>query len=373
MTALSRILQESSKSFSELSVETGIAEVRIRALASGAEASMGELRLLASAFKASVTDLLEEPKYQAPAQLLFRKAVQEKPRFRSSADEQWLRLTSKSLELIDRNACSFDWFKSIPTVAETYAGAEELSLQFRGLFFEGDDLSPMLQLPEIVEGQLGIPVLIAPSKTTEGASAVVQGLPFVFVAPRFPPRMLFTLAHEVGHILAHHDLSQDFVTVDEDEGNLWKSKDKSERFADAFASCLLLPRRGLGIALNKIREFVSHSGGPVGDVEILYVAYIFGVSFEVAARRCEALELLPQGGALSLYEELCKSYGSPEKRAVDAGLPPRNEIRFPPVSNVLLSHAIRKVRQERLSIGRAAALLQVTVADLTAFNAPPLQ
>ena len=82
--------------------------------------------------------------------------------------------------------------------------------------------------------------------------------------------------------------------------------------------------------LKKLRELAYRSADAnVGDIEISYVARIYGTSFNVAARRCEDLGLLPRGGAASLYDELKQKHESPEKRADAAGVPPRTDMDFP--------------------------------------------
>src|SRR5205807_1927125 len=125
----------------------------------------------------------------------------------------------------------------------------------------------------------------------DGASAYLDGMPFIFISARFLPRMLFTLAHELGHLAAHHDPSQSFAVIDEeeDDAELRAHGGIEEAYAHAFASALLMPRAGVGIALKKVREVAKSSGNELGDVEILYFARIFGVSFLAAARRCEDL------------------------------------------------------------------------------------
>ena len=122
----------------------------------------------------------------------------------------------------------------------------------------------------------------------------------------------------------------------------------------AFASNLLLPKAGVGIALRKIREIHQIHQDAVGDIEILYLGRLFGVSFQVSARRCEDLGLLPSGGALSLYEQIKKEFVNPEKRAEQLGLPPRPEIKFPTLPRQVLEGAIKKVRTGEVSIGRAS-------------------
>jgi Zn-dependent peptidase ImmA (M78 family) len=206
----------------------------------------------------------------------------------------------------------------------------------------------------------------------DGASAFIEGLPFVFVAERFPPRMLFTLAHEIGHLVAHHDPAASFAVLDTDEecSGGKKRKNADEFYAHAFASCLLMPARGVGVALQKIRSMQSQTQDQVGDLEILLLSRIYGVSFHAAAKRCEDLSLLPKGGAASLAEAITKKYGSAEKRAEQANLPPRSRIDFPQVPEPLLLAALERVRAGELSIGKASAVLGLSISDLISANAP---
>jgi hypothetical protein len=82
------------------------------------------------------------------------------------------------------------------------------------------------------------------------------------------------------------------------------------------------------------------------------------------------LGLLPKGGAISLNEALKKKYGSPEKRAEAAGLPPRPEVRFPRLPPRLLRAAVEKVRSGEISVGKASSILGLSIADVLAVNAP---
>src|SRR5437773_1846425 len=84
---------------------------------------------------------------------------------------------------------------------------------------------------------------------------------------------LESLAQEVGHILSHHDATQSFAVYDEEraeDAELTTSHKTDESFAHAFASCLLMPSAGVGIALQKIRSVHRiREDSPVGDIEIL--------------------------------------------------------------------------------------------------------
>jgi Zn-dependent peptidase ImmA (M78 family) len=219
---------------------------------------------------------------------------------------------------------------------------------------------------------MGAMVFVLRSPDLDGASAFFDGVPFVFVSARFRPRMLFTLAHECAHLVAHHDPAESFAVIDEttDTEGVGGPKKGEERYADAFASALLLPRASVGLTLRKVREIAKIAQDEVGDLEIGYLARIFGVSFWAAARRCEDLDLLPLGAAASLNEKLVTEYGSAEKRAESVGLPPRPEVSFPSVPRSILESAIEKIRAGELSVGRAAMVLGTSISDLMASNAP---
>jgi Zn-dependent peptidase ImmA (M78 family) len=219
---------------------------------------------------------------------------------------------------------------------------------------------------------MGVLLFVIDMRDVDGASAYFDGRPFIFISRRFPPRMLFTLAHELGHLIAHHDPSGEFAVIDdqEDEAELRPAGGLDEAYVHAFASALLMPRASVGIALKKIRELTKSTANELGDIEILYLARIFAVSFAAAARRCEDLALLPRGGAASLNEALIKQFGSAEKRAERLKLSPRPRIDFPAVPATLLRSAVEKIRSGELSIGRASAILSMPIADLLAANAP---
>jgi Zn-dependent peptidase ImmA (M78 family) len=362
MSVIANQIQRSRKSPDVISSLTHIPKDRLVELLTGAEPTLGELRKLAAALGISVSDFVSGSSQSSPATVLFRQTMGTLKPSHMPDIELLAGQMERSLALLPP-ATLPHWTKSFTRPHVTYLNAERDAETFRNLFFYGDHVSPILRLPKLVLEEMGVLVLIAQRQRIDGASAVLAGVPFIFVSPRFPPRMLFTLAHEIGHLLAHHRPGAEFAIFDVEKsiGGIRTKGDGRERFADAFASCLLLPRTGVGIALNKIREINKIHADQIGDVELLYLAHIFGVSFQVAAKRCEDLDLLPQGGAISLYAAVCRHHGSPEKRARELQLPPRPEVEFPSVPPRLLEGAIEKIRQGEMSIGRAAMSLNLSI------------
>lgn len=89
-----------------------------------------------------------------------------------------------------------------------------------------------------IERSLGCDVLVETydDDGLSGAAVGNKSFPLVFVNSRYPAsRCLFTLAHELGHLLAGHG---DAITLDRD----LRATTDSERVANAFAASFLMPQ-----------------------------------------------------------------------------------------------------------------------------------
>jgi len=370
MKTIADRISESGIRIEKISKSSGISKDRILEFMAGADPSLYELRKLADALKMNVSDFVVDSGVRHRANFLFRQTL---PRNRVQGlrfIDDYSRQIGYSFEVLDTTQKSILPFKHFKVMHHTYEEADTNAATFRSLFCDNDLVSPLLSLPSIVIEKLQTLLFVLPEQSVDGASAIIDGQAFIFVSPRFAPRMLFTLAHEIGHLIAHHESREEFATLDLENqtGRLKRSVKKSEAFADTFAGCLLLPKEGVGIALKKIRELVGAQSDSIGDIELLYLSRIFGVSFQAAAVRCEDLNLLPPGGAISLYEKLTKEHGSPEKRAESINLPPRPKIEFPMVPRRLLLSAINKIRNGEISIGRASNALKLSIADIMLYN-----
>jgi transcriptional regulator with XRE-family HTH domain len=369
-------VEQSGLTLEKLAKRTGLSIVRLEQIMQGAEAKLGEIRKLASALKMSIADLVVKTPIEKRAEFLFRQKMHKAEGEESLVVSRLSRFISHSFDFLPAENVAPSWLRSFGVQKVNYNEAENLARIFRDRFYDGDQVGPLLALPKIAAEKLNILLLVVPEQDVDGASAVISGHVFVFVSPRFPGRMLFTLAHEIGHCVAHHNADSEYAIFDgaDQVGKLKKAVKDQESFADTFASCVLMPAGGVAVALRKIREATKTSvDGPVGDIHILYLSRIFGVSFEVAARRCEQLELLPSGGAYSLYKKLKDEFGSPEKRAAAVGLPPRPQIEFPRVPLQLLTAAIERVKRGEMSVGRASNYLSLSVADLLKAHAATIQ
>jgi Zn-dependent peptidase ImmA (M78 family)/transcriptional regulator with XRE-family HTH domain len=349
--------------------KSGISLHRLEQIAAGQKLTLHELRTLSKKLKIPMAGLSPTRKTTEKApdfEVLFRSTVQQSGKNTTQIIASLSKNIAAVVDLANELPSNTGWLTAFRQVTQEGASAEVYARYFRDRFFGGDQESPLVSLPSVASHGLQVNVMTVPDLPVEGASVLYNDQAYVFLAPRrFKARMLFTLAHELGHFVAsHHSAGANFATFDsENELKPWRRQSRGvEEFANAFASALLLPADSVAIALKEIREQFKISG-PLGDIEISYLARFFGVSFEVAGRRCENLGLLPDFGARVLYEKVCQEHGNPERRADAAGLPAREAVILPSPDR-LVDVAARRIRAGELSIGRAAETLHVTLSDL---------
>ena len=174
----------------------------------------------------------------------------------------------------------------------------------------------------------------------------------VLLAERTVPRMRFTLARSLGHLLANRDE----VMVDIQELH---KKSPAETFAAAFAFALLLPARGL-----RERFSAMHSeAGEVNDVSLLFLARTFGVTLKALRARLESLKLTSPA-TLRRADETIQETRSEAGAEVDATDLP-DQPRWEPLPERYVFLAMRAYRKELISRSRLAECLGTTENDTT--------
>jgi Zn-dependent peptidase ImmA (M78 family) len=369
MKNLSRYIVNSSIPLTQLSKKSGISIGRLKELAEeSADASYNELSLISSVLNLPISFLLSEQKEENQYEVLFRK------QYGAAADVSVVSnfdyFINAILEL-DPDSSKVEKISAlVKHVDNTYENADALAHFFREIYFDGNHFDPLNALPDLLSNKLNFIVKVRElGPNCDGASASIKNLVFLIVSPRFEGRMLFTLAHELGHVLNHHEQG-DYVYFDK-KISLKPKEDpfKVEGFANAFASCLLLPEKGVAKLISRVREaFQIMENSGISDIEILHVSRFYGVSFDVAAFRCESLSLIPKGGAFSLSQKIKEDFGSAEKRADLLGIPAREPIQFPIAPNFVLDKAVSLIQDGKYSIGKIADLLSIPVKAILDHN-----
>ena len=215
------------------------------------------------------------------------------------------------------------------------------------------DVEPLLDFPVLLSEKLGTDILLIDNEQLSGGCILIGTQAFILLPVNRQLSDLFVCAHELGHLLLlSRRTDRDGAIVDVRHDGTHAMRSPREHFADAFAREVLVPAPALGIAIEEIRKQFNLSG-PIGDIELLYLSRVFGVSFLVIAKRCERLGLLPEGAAITLYKILVKEFGGPELRADMLQLPPRRSIDIgsvPQSVQVALQEMARRHAPKRRSI-----------------------
>ncbi len=212
-----------------------------------------------------------------------------------------------------------------------------------------------------IEEHLGVDVVFEayPEDGLLGAAVVDASFPLIFVnASQAAPRAVFTLAHELGHVLAR---KTEGVKLDWDLRGI----DSSERFANAFAAAFLMPEED-------IRTYIAKHGRDA--VSIAFMVHELGVSFQSLVYRLHNLGLISASGRDTLMDLGWNGLlAAGEDPNVKDRLPAvvRNSLRMrmkslptstPP--NGLVTRAIEGYRRGVLSVRPIAGLLGLDAEEL---------
>lgn len=155
------------------------------------------------------------------------------------------------------------------------------------LGFADNGNARLADLASAIEMRLGVDVMIEAREPGAplGASITDPEFPLILVNADQPtPQALFTLAHELGHVL-----NQDECLFHIDR-NLRGSTD-NERFANGFAAALLMPEP-------HINEIIDTNG--LGPESLAHMLVRFSVSYESLVYRLHNLQIINACGRDSL-------------------------------------------------------------------------
>lgn len=224
--------------------------------------------------------------------------------------------------------------------------AEDVASSERNRLALGD--GPILNLRDVLENDVGLRVfsIELPSRVAGifGYTEELGGC--IAINARHPQdRRRWSLAHEYGHFLTSRFRSE--VSMLGRQGR----PRAGERFADAFARCLLMPTASLRRRFNEVSRAAS---GKVTAAEICRLAHQYSVSVEAMMLRLEELRLLP-GGTWELLRD--RGFKVREaQRQLGLSPHPRDERDLPLRYQYLAALAYEK---EKLTEGELARLLRV--------------
>jgi Zn-dependent peptidase ImmA (M78 family)/transcriptional regulator with XRE-family HTH domain len=140
-------------------------------------------------------------------------------------------------------------------------------------------------LPAVVEKTFGADVAVVTlDEGFDGLAASSDNTKLIVLATsRVPARQRFTLAHELGHLLAEDDQG---VHLDKDVYDRAQAKDPSEMRANSFASAFLMPQDILRSAVGTV--------GLTEDAFAVLACYLL-VSPSALAIRLQQLRLIDSG------------------------------------------------------------------------------
>lgn len=226
---------------------------------------------------------------------------------------------------------------------------QQVAQSFRARLGIGD--TPIANLFESVE-ELGLKILRLPieEKGFFGLSAfsLTQGA-FVLVNTHqiTIERQLFTLAHELGHLIFHRDEYQDPSPIAENT----EAQKARERVADYFASHLLISPVAFEQACRNM------------DYNLLKLKAYFRVSYATILKRFDELGIKDYG---SMIKELNWRYKQEKGHTLtkDMELEPQLQDRDFPLNQRYQMLIGKALKQEKISELKAAELLGQTIESL---------
>jgi len=217
-------------------------------------------------------------------------------------------------------------------------------------------------LAQKIESQLSVDVLIDefPNDPLSGAAITDRSFPLLFVnSSHSRTRSLFTLAHELGHLLAGH--SGGTVLLDRELAG----SNEEERLANAFAASYLLPETDISSSLNESGRYLS---------TLVNIAAAHGVGYETLVYRLHNLRqidaevrdrLMSMSWQGLIKQSMPTLLASGKTQNEIGGLLGRSELK--PAGRhpaLLLRRAFEGFRKGIVSVRPLSGLLKVDAAEL---------
>ena len=243
--------------------------------------------------------------------------------------------------------------------------AETLAEMERSRLGLGD--APVGSLMDLLDSRIGIRTFVIPVPNQDWASVSAGsrgGRPCMAVALNEPVRRrTFRMAHEYGHVLARLSKS-DAAPAHVEALQEGRRVSADERFAEAFASAFLMPRRAV---LAQLERILRDNAGHLTDVDVVHLAMHFGVDGPALTLRLAGLRRLPRGmnkqdgvSGKRRFDVLASTLGY---TVDDPGGIRDAPVVLPPRFRYL---ALRAYEEKQISLAKLAELLREDVHELRA-------
>lgn len=243
------------------------------------------------------------------------------------------------------------WTSNIKSRWEAIVQGEKTAADLRGYLNIGN--APALDLFKILE-QRGMKVILRPLPDSKvwGFSITNKELGHaIFVNTQSTrERQLFTLAHELGHIVMDRDHTATVLTEKKSkDGDAKEQEILAEARANAFAAAFLMPELEVKTALLNL----GVSEGAQQEISTATIDYLrkqFGVSYDAMLWRLVNLKIINK-----------KEREKFLTKSVDDVIPPADSVSSVPDRYRAL--AVEAYRRARISIGKLADLLRIDIYE----------
>ncbi len=229
-----------------------------------------------------------------------------------------------------------------------YDNVKKIADKFVRCYGFGD--MPSYSIEKILEESLGIKIIYLDLTGIGSAASTIGDFGAAILVNRreAPWRIKFNIAHEFFHIITWDIVNKEEICCREEEDNI------IEKFANCFASCLLLPEKPI---IEEVNKRVKNNELSFND--FIYIARKFYVSTEAFLWRLVGLGICNADGVRKSLEEGTIKSLDKEKRKGDW-----YSVEFPIISERYIYLALKSFGKGLISKGKLAEFLGVERAEL---------
>lgn len=166
MISIAEHLNSRQLSWDAAAERAGLSADRLRQVAGGAEASLGEMRRIAKALRVPLSSIVDEAPAE-PIKMLFRQTIDQRAAGVASSVEVLSAQIRDALTLVEGLPKNTGWLDLFRGLDANVQEAEKFANLFRKAYGELDDSEPFLQLGRVVE-EVGVYVLYCRDSSVEG-------------------------------------------------------------------------------------------------------------------------------------------------------------------------------------------------------------